>query len=428
MICVAGWTRLAGGWAVATAMLLAACGGGRESGTGSGIGFESGAGSPPSAAEKRMPESLAKTALAHDEELPIAQHADGAAASARFLAPKAITVDSLGNQFVIDEMPDDDWIIRKITPEGHVSTLTSPTASVPDNLLRWRPVTPHATTLSGIVVDSQGVLYVSNTSRGTIEKVEANGMVSLFAGTPNFNAHKDGLPGEASLYFPGPMAIDAEGTIYITDESNRTVRKISPAGVVTTLAGTPALGGTGWTPGVHADGTGRSAQFMFPQGIAVDAQKNLYVRDTWKIRQITPAGVVTTLATSSSEAYDGGNLGGFADGLAIDLGGFVVAADGNNHVLRKVSAAGQIAIFSGAEYPLLSGVENPYFSPALYEDGPPASARFGGMAGIAMASQGELYVVDGGNYVIRKVDAAGNVTTQAGARSRPDPNAVLVPS
>ncbi|MFS2047821.1 hypothetical protein ACEN9J_14095 [Variovorax sp. Varisp41] len=404
--------------------LLAACGGGGEP----GIGLGSGTGSPPIAsAEKSAAEPVAS---AQDEKLPLPGYADGPADSARFRVPQAIAVDRLGNKFVIDVMAYGDSVIRKITPDGNVSTLTSPTADNPYNLLRWRPQQSFYMNVlgvgPGIVVDSRGALYVSNASRGTIEKVDVDGVVTLFAGVPDRAGNADGPAGKALLNHPMALAIDSEDTIYFTDHDAQRVRKISPAGVVTTIAGRPLLPSPNYSAWSEApvDGTGFNARFVSPTKIAVDAQKNIYVLDTSSvdksmIRKITAEGVVTTLLSTSgnlcgSDSNPGGTLGASFDGLAVDAAGNVIVADSVNHVLRKLSPTGQFSTFSGAEYsPCLSLPK-----PSRYENGPPASARFGLEIGnIAMSPQGDLYVVDAGNHVIRKVDAAGNVSTHAGVRS-----------
>ena len=158
-------------------------------------------------------------------------HADGAASAARFSNPRGVALDNSGNAYVVDT---DNHTIRKITPSGTVTTLAG---------------------LAG--------------SRGST----------------------NGFGSAARFDTPQGIAVDTAGHIYVADAGNQTVRKITPAGLVTTLAGAPGLRGS-------ADGTANSARFSSPTGVAVDAAGNVFVADTLNltIRKITPAGVVTTLA------------------------------------------------------------------------------------------------------------------------------------
>ena len=136
------------------------------------------------------------------------------------------------------------------------------------------------------------------------------------------------------------MAVDGDGNVYVADSSNHTIRKITPAGVVTTLAGTAGSWGS-------ADGTGADARFYYPEGVAVDGDGNVYVADTSNltIRKITPAGVVTTWAGAATESgfVDGIGRAAFFDspsGVAVDGDGNVYVADTSNHAIRKVTPAG----------------------------------------------------------------------------------------
>ena len=149
----------------------------------------------------------------------------------------------------------------------------------------------------------------------------------------------DGTGADARFYYPEGVAVDGDGNVYVADTSNHTIRKITPAGVVTTLAGTAESSGS-------ADGTGADARFYYPEGVAVDGDGNFYVTDSKDaIRKITPAGVVTTWAGTAQE-------GGFVDGIgpsarfnspsgvAVDGVGNVYVADRWNHAIRKVTPTG----------------------------------------------------------------------------------------
>src|SRR5205814_1507614 len=143
-----------------------------------------------------------------------------------------------------------------------------------------------------------GNAYVADALNNTIRKVTAAGLVTTLAGLAGTIGTADGTGSAARFYNPTAVAVDISGTIYVADTDNHTIRKVTPAGVVTTLAGLAGGFGT-------ADGTGSAAQFKYPYGVAADNAGNVYVADALNntIRKVTPAGVVTTLAGLA------GNLG-----------------------------------------------------------------------------------------------------------------------
>ena len=183
-------------------------------------------------------------------------------------------------------------------------------------------------------------------------------MVSTLAGADFGTA--DGVGSAAQFSKPVAVAVDSKGTLYVVDEYTHRIRTVSPAGVVRTLAG----GGSNWGRGGgdFADGQGLEARFKYPQGIAVDAQGNVYVGDAFnhRIRKITPAGVVSTLAGSGPSTYAGSNGGGYVDGpgntarfkgpsgVAVDAQGTVYVADYGNERIRKISPAGVVSTLAGS--------------------------------------------------------------------------------
>lgn len=405
-------------WIVAATAVLVACGGG------GGGGGTAGTAAGLSGADKAMtPTSISmKADTAQSADLPAARHADGVGQAARFIDPTAMTGDRLGNQYVIDKMPDGATIIRKITPEGSVTTLTAATGESGDNLLRW------SGPLGGIAVDGQGVLYVSNTYDNTIEKIDATGKVSVLAGKTGEAGYQDDAGDKARLFYPAAIAADADGTVYFTDSFNMTVRKITPEGAVTTFAGTASNGSYTWRSGGD-DGVGAGAQFSGPQAIAIDAQKNLYVYENGRIRKITSERAVTTLAgayTALLPTYLDGQgtaarFGAYGATLSVDASGNVYVADVGNNVIRKIAPHGNVSTFAGAQYPRWYRNSDGYNveEQMLYADGTAQGARFGSLAGISVTATNTVYVVDRGNFVVRKVDAQATVSTWAGARSKP---------
>ncbi|WP_054413285.1 NHL repeat-containing protein [Hymenobacter sp. DG25A] len=228
--------------------------------------------------------------------------------------------------------------------------------------------------------------------------------VSTLAGSTEMG-YLDGVGTAARFDGARGIALDAKGNIYVAEIRNHRIRKITPQGVVTTVAGS---GPKGKGSGGYADGLGATAQFHDPQGVAVDAQGNIYVTDglNYRIRKISPAGMVSTLAGSGEIGYIDGNASVAAfealGTLVLDKLGNLYVADGHNYVIRKVTPTGEVTTFAG------SGV-------AGYADGPGQTAKFEYFEGLTIDAQGHIYVADRQNNRIRRVSPDGMVTTVAGS-------------
>src|SRR5439155_193118 len=188
---------------------------------------------------------------------------------------------------------------------------------------------------SGMAVDSAGNVYVADTSNGTIRKATPRGVVTTLAGLAGSIGSADGLGSAARFYSPYGVAVDSAGNVYVADTFNDTIRKVTPGGAVTTLAGLAGSGGS-------ADGSGSAARFYYPYGVAVDGAGNVYVADTgnYTIRKVTPGGVVTTLAglAGSQDGADGtGSAARFSypSAVAVDTAGNIYVADTDNSTIRK---------------------------------------------------------------------------------------------
>ncbi|HKS30646.1 MAG TPA: hypothetical protein VJS44_22660 [Pyrinomonadaceae bacterium] len=217
-------------------------------------------------------------------------------------------------------------------------------------------------------------------------------------GSPGFN---DGAAGQARFSDPFGVAVDSKGNVYVSDagENNR-IRKLTPEGAVTTLAGADEG---------FQDGQGAGAKFNTPSALAVDAQDNLYVADTGNnaVRKIAPDGTVTTLAGGGEAGYmDGASRDARFNapiGVAVDSDGSVYVADTYNDRIRKVAKDGQVTTVAGGGA-----------SPG-YLDGPALSASFDTPCGLLVTPKGELYIADTGNNAIRRLTKEGQVTTLASA-------------
>lgn len=303
-------------------------------------------------------------------------YVDGAAA--KYYTPSGVSTDSDGNVYITDF---NNHLIRKVNASGIASTLAGSIPGTDDGPLAtakfWLP--------NGCAVDPQGNVYISEEIPPRVRKITA-GEVSTIAGGMT-TGYAEGTGTAATFKSPSGIAIDDQGTLYVADQHNHAIRKITPAGVVTTLAG-----GTMGT----SDGTGSLAQFFRPTGVVVDKQGNVFVADLFnhRIRKITAAGVVTTIAGSSYGFEDGsGTAAKFAypAGLAFDKDGNLLVADSENHRIRKVTQAGVVTTFAGNT---TQGVA----------DGLATAAQFYLPREIDIDSAGNVYVADAGNNRIRKID------------------------
>lgn len=255
----------------------------------------------------------------------------------------------------------------------------------------------------GIAIAPDGTLYVVDDENQTVRKITPLGAVTTVAGLAGSQGSADGPGPAARFYHPVGLALDASGTLYVTDADNHTIRKMTLTGEVTTLAGAAGHKGS-------ADGPAMAAQFNRPQGVAVDAHGTVYVADTENqtIRKITPDGAVTTLAGAARQkgSLDGrGAAARFHDpaGVAVDANGIIYVADNGNHTIRKVTAAGEVTT--------LAGQANHHGG----TDGPGSQARFLFPTGVAVDAIGNVYVADHLNTTIRKISPTGEVSTLAGS-------------
>ena len=320
---------------------------------------------------------------------------DGTGSAARFNFPGGVAVGANGNVYVSDYA---NYSIRKITSDGVVSTLAGTgsygSADGTGSAAGFDP--------TGVAVDAIGNVYVADYANSTIRKITDAGVVTTLAGTARSNGSVDGIGSAARFYYPQGVAVDGSGNVYVADTFNSTIRQIASGGMVSTLAGVAGSYGS-------ADGTGSAAQFDLPRGVAVDGSGNIYVADysNFTIRKITKAGVVSTLAgtTGISGSADGaGSAARFSSpyGVAVDGGGNVFVADTGNCTIRKITSDGVVSTLAGT-----TGISGS-------ADGAGSAARFSAPYGVAVDGGGNVFVADTGNCTIRKITSDGVVSTLAG--------------
>ena len=317
---------------------------------------------------------------------------NGMGTAARFNHPFGLTIDTAGNLYITDQ---GNSVIRKMDKNSMVTTFAGiggkqGYVNGADSIATfYKPF--------GIATDLAGNIYVADAGNNVIRGISPAGTVNTFAGIGIAGASN--TAGSVSFNSPLGVAVDGGGNVYVADYSNDIIRKITPAGVVSTLAG---LSGT---PGA-ADGRDTSARFNLPESVAVDAVGNLYVADNGNnlIRKITLDGTVSTLAGSGQpgSANGHGSAASFNSpfGIAVDASGNVYVADSGNNLIRKISPAGAVTTFAG------SGAKGAGNATGV-------SASFNTPSGVAVDAAGNVYVADENNNLIRKITAAGVVSTIA---------------
>ncbi|MBI3417814.1 MAG: VCBS repeat-containing protein [Verrucomicrobia bacterium] len=341
--------------------------------------------------------------------------ADGVGSAARFNHPRYVTLDSADNVYVSDAF---NHTIRKITPDGTVSTFAgqagmygSQDGAASSALFKYP---------SDLVFDNQGNLYVAEEGNPTIRKIAPDGTVSTLAGSATSSGTVDGTGSAARFSLLAGIALDNQGNLIVADSIGHTIRKVTPAGVVTTIAGIPLQNGT-------ADGQALQAQFDHPGGVAVDAAGTVFVGDYYNhaIRMITAAGTVSTLAGLAGTSGSADGVGSSARfnypfGIALDASGNLFVSDDSNDTIRMVTPGGQVTTVGGT--PGLVGSA----------DGVGSEARFHLPQDVAVGRDGKIYVADRYNHIIRvgqpsspPPPTAFTITATAGAGGTITPNGSL---
>ena len=284
--------------------------------------------------------------------------------------------------------------VRKVAPDGTITTIAG-TGSDGFSGDGGPATNAQLRFPQGVAVAQDGTLYVADMWNHRVRKVAPDGTISTVAGTGSDGfSGEGGLATDAQLNTPQAVAVAPDGALYIADSYNHRVRRVSPDGIITTVAGTGERGFSG------DDGEAPSAKLNQPEGLAVGPSGTVYIADTWnhRVRKVTPDGTITTVAGKGSFGFSGD------DGPAKDAqlrypGGVVVAPDGVlyiadtwNHRVRRVATDGIITTVAGTGEDGFSG-----------EAGPPVNAQLSYPLGPAVAPDGALYVADSNNHRVRKV-------------------------
>jgi sugar lactone lactonase YvrE len=361
---------------------------------------------------------------------------DGGPASAALLrGPNAVAYDSTGRLYISDA---GNYRVREITPDGLIQTDAGDGDGTGINGFNPRFLTG----------DASGNLYVAGIGRNYVYKIDPNGHQTIFAGNGTFNFGGDGFPAvQAALAGPGDLATDKDGNVYISDSGNNRIRKVNTNGIITTIAGNGKNGFSG------DGGPAMSASMSFPGALAVDDSGTLYFSDgnNARIRKVTPDGIITTVAGNGAVAFSGDGaataVSVTASGLLIDKSGTIFFSDGNNQRIRKLTPDGRVITIAGTgtvgfngdhqalltsfftpTYMALDKANNLYFSDTnnarirklspdgfittiagsddrgyAGDGGPAASAQLYAPLGLVLDPSGTLFIADSFNGVIRSI-------------------------
>ena len=317
------------------------------------------------------------------------------------LAARDLVVDQAGNLYVASGAPQ----VTRLSPSGAVTVIAGATIQ-PRFWGDGGPATnARLDSPSGLALGPDGSLYIADTGNGRIRKVDPAGVITTIAGAGRSGATGEALTAlTARLFYPVAIALDAAGGLYIADSLVSRIRYLSPAGFINTAAGTGVAGFSG-------DGAGPTSQVNSASGLAAGRDGRLYIADTGnhRIRVLSPSGMLGSVAGRGLRGYagDGGPaLQALFDspaGLALDRQGNLYIADRMNHVIRKLTPEGLVTTVAGSGYRGFSG-----------DGGPATQARLNHPVAVAVDDQGNLYIADTENNRVRMVDTGGVIRTIAG--------------
>jgi trimeric autotransporter adhesin len=266
----------------------------------------------------------------------------------------------------------------------------------------------------GIAFNTAGDLYIADSGNHAVRKIAADGTITTVAGNGTAGFSGDGGKAiGALLNTPTAVAVDSKGNLYIADTLNHRIRKVNRAGIIDTVAGSGVLSavshGTGGFGFSGDGGPAVGAQLSIPEGVAIDAQGNLYIADTGndRIRKVDTNGVIRTIAGTGANSYSGdGGPAARANlyapvGLAVGSGGSLYFSERYQQVVRMIAAGGKMVAIAGR-----GGIRGD-----AGDGGPAVRAKLNDPQAIAFDASGKLYVADTGNHRIRVVQPGGSIIT-----------------
>ena len=323
----------------------------------------------------------------------------GSAEEADLRSPLAAAVDTYDNLYIADGL---NSRVRKVDAAGTITSAAGTGAWGFDGD-EGPALSALLTVPTGVEVDGYGNLYITAREDHRIRMVNAAGMITTVAGAREDGFSGDGGPAaRARFRAPIGLATDARGNLYIADRGNNRVRMVNPAGIVTTVAGNGQLGGDG------DGGPATMAALENPLSTAVDAFGNLYIsQESSVVRKVDPAGVISTVAGQFGALGSGGDGGpavsarlGFPEGVATDRFGNLYIADSYNRVVRRVDPTGTITTVAGSGSSGTGG-----------DGGPAIEAQLTTPTALATDSRGNVYVVDTWEHKVRKLSAQAEPTS-----------------
>ena len=301
---------------------------------------------------------------------------DGALATvAQLYKPQRVVLDSKGNYYISDYYTN---AVRKVTASsGTITTIAGnglPGFAGDNDVATMAKISA----VHGIAADSAGIVYISDTGNNRIRKIDAKGIITTFAGGAYFGFNGDGgAAAKADMAFPAGLALDSSGNLFVADYGNHTVRKITSAGIISTVAGTGVWGSAG------DGGAANKATLQSPTSLALDAAGNIYIGDvgSTSIRKVSTDGSIKTVASGVT-----------AQSLTVDAAGNLYFVDGIQSVVQKLLPSGTILAIAGTGATGYTG-----------DGGQATLAQLNQPAGLALDAGGNLFVADSNNQIIRQL-------------------------